>query len=389
MTSGASRFQHLVDMAKDGSRDQRAALAIALADLLRGRGEALGENELRAFDAVLSLLGAQIDARARAALAELLADAERAPKGVSRLLAHDADIAVAGPVLRRSRALDEADLASVVDLASPRHMEAIASRRETPEPIADCIAAEGDEAALAALARNQGARFSPEGMETMTVRARRLKAVQAPLAERFDLPPLLLTHMYFFVPSPLKKEILKRADLLDPALVEEAATMNRRAVLAAVERDERAGAGETLALLRRRIGEGAVSQSLLKELIRTRQTGAFVAAFAFYAGVEIAAAEAILGDRRWEALAVACRATETERPAFANILFSMKKTEPEQARAMRILDIYLKIPQEAAEKVMRLWRVRARSAQAPARPAARRRASAEASAPEANRGAGG
>ena len=67
-------------------------------------------------------------------------------------------------------------------------------------------------------------------------------------------------------------------------------------------------------------------------------------------------------DRSWESLAIACRAADLERPTFAKIVFGMQKSEKEQNKALRILDLYTKIPQEAAERVMRFWRVRAQAA---------------------------
>ena len=46
------------------------------------------------------------------------------------------------------------------------------------------------------------------------------------------------------------------------------------------------------------------------------------------------------------------------------VVFGMQRDAQEQNKALRILDLYLKIPQEAAERVMRFWRVRAQAAAA-------------------------
>ena len=94
-------------------------------------------------------------------------------------------------------------------------------------------------------------------------------------------------------------------------------------------------------------------------------------------------------DRSWESLAISCRAAGLERSTFAKIVFGLQKSPEEQNKALRILDLYLKIPQEAAERVMRFWRVRAQSAGAeqerkkkpdPDRPPAQKKAAAAAAA---------
>ena len=74
-------------------------------------------------------------------------------------------------------------------------------------------------------------------MEKMVDHARNIKPLQKPMTERFDLPPKLLTTMYFYVSSALKKEILKRSDHLDPSLIDEAVNNNRKKILTEAVRD--------------------------------------------------------------------------------------------------------------------------------------------------------
>ena len=182
------------------------------------------------------------------------------------------------------------------------------------------------------------------------------------MTERFDLPPKLLTQMYFFVSSALKREILKRSDLLDPALIDEAVNNNRKKILSTAVRDVRSEVAAARQYVQDKVNANAVNEALLKELIECRRSTEFLLAFAHHIGVDSSTAQAILKDRTWESLAIACRAAHLERTTFAKIVFGMQKNETDQNKALRILDLYLKIPQEAAERVMRFWRVRAQSA---------------------------
>ena len=79
-------------------------------------------------------------------------------------------------------------------------------------------------------------------------------------------------------------------------------------------------------------------------------------------------------DRTGEPLAVACRAAGFDKATFELILTSMLQGDDKDFTPPRIVDLYLKVPPEAAERVMRFWRV---SANAPAsasddKPAGRR-----------------
>ena len=90
----------------------------------------------------------------------------------------------------------------------------------------------------------------------------------------------------------------------------------------------------------------------------------FLLAFSHVVGIDTSTAQAILKDKSWESLAIASRAANLERATFAKIVFGLQRDSKEQNKALRILDLYLKIPQEAAERVMRFWRVRSQSAAA-------------------------
>ena len=106
---------------------------------------------------------------------------------------------------------------------------------------------------------------------------------------------------------------------------------------------------------------GLLNETLLKDLVDNRRSTEFLLAFAHHVGVDSSTAQRIMQDKSFESLAIACRAAGFERSTFAKIVFGLQRGEAEQQKALRILDLYLKVPHEAAERVMRFWRVRTES----------------------------
>ena len=365
MPAGTSRLKELIAVAKEGSSDKRRDLLREITDVFMAQPDRYTSTELQHFDIIMSRVTEQVEASLRREIAERLADVPTAPRGLINQLAHD-EISVAEPVLRRSQALTEEDLVKIVRQRGQDHMKAITKRREVPEAVTDEIVERGDEDVLVSLAQNQGAQMKPATMEKMVAQSRSASALQKPMMERFDLPPKLLTQMYFFVSSALKKEILKRSDMLDPSLIDEAVKSNRKKILTGALRDVKTEVSAAQQFIKDKITANAINENLLKELIDMRRSTEFLLAFAHYIGIDSSTAQALLKDKTWESLAIACRAAGLERPTFAKIVFGMQKSHNEQNKALRILDLYLKIPQDAAERVMRFWRVRTQAVTAAA-----------------------
>lgn len=358
-----SRLKELIEVAREGSSDRRRDLLREITDVFMATPDRYTSTEMQHFDVIMSRVTETVEIALRREIAEKLADVPNAPKGVVKLLAHD-EISVAEPVLRRSAALTEEDLVRVIRQRGQDHMKAITQRQEVPETVTEELVERGGEEVLVNLAKNQGARFKPQTMEKMVEHSRSFKSLQKPMTDRMDLPPQLLTQMYFFVSSALKKEILKRSDMLDPAIIDEAVNANRKKILTQAVTEVQGEVAAAREYVTDKINTNKLNESLLKELIETRRSTEFLLAFAHYVGIDTSTAQCILKDRTWESLAITCRAANLERATFAKVVFGLQRGPDEQQKALRILDLYLKIPQEAAERVMRFWRVRSQASEA-------------------------
>lgn len=360
MSGEQSRLKQLLALAKEDSPEKRSSLLREITDVFMAAPDRYTSSEMQHFDVIMSKVTESVEAQLRREIAEKIADSPTAPKGLLRQLALD-EIVVAEPVLKRSTALSEEDLIRVIRQRGQEHMKAITQRREIPETVSAELVGRGDKEVLVSLAGNKGAKLNHETMERLVQHARTIGELQAPMASRYDLPPQLLTQMYFFVSSALKKEILKRSDMLDPALIDEAVEANRQKILTSAVSEAQESVEAARKFIRDRINQNTLNESLLKELIELRRSTEFLYAFSHYVGIDTSTSQRILADRTWESLALACRASGLERATFAKIVFGLQRTADEQQKALRILDLYLKIPQEAAERVMRFWRVRAQA----------------------------
>ncbi|MEQ1931650.1 MAG: DUF2336 domain-containing protein [Parvularculaceae bacterium] len=361
MSGEQSRLKQLISLAKEDSAEKRGALLREITDVFLAAPDRYTSSEMQHFDVIMSKVTESVEAQLRRQIAEKLADSPTAPKGLLRQLALD-EIMVAEPVLKRSTALSEEDLIRVIQQRGQEHMRAISERRELPETVSAALVDRGDKDVLVSVANNKGARLNSETIEKLVEHSRAIGELQAPMAGRYDLPPQLLTQMYFFVSSALKKEILKRSDMLDPALIDEAVESNRQKILTKAVSEAQGSVDAARAFIRDRIAQNALNESLLKDLVESRKSTEFLYGFSHFVGIDTSTSQRILGDRSWESLAIACRASGLERQTFAKIVFGLQKNADEQQKALRILDLYLKIPQEAAERVMRFWRVRSQGA---------------------------
>lgn len=367
-TGTVSRLKQLIEVAREGTTERRADLLREITDVFMAAPDRYTSSEMQHFDVILSKVTESVEIALRIEIAEKLADTPNAPHNLVRQLAHD-EISVAQPILERSPALTEEDLIRVIRQRTQDHMKAISRRREVSPTVSAELVERGGTEVLVALAENKGARIAGETMNRLVEHSRSAPELQAPLTDRYDIPPNLLTQMYFFVSSALKREILKRSDLLDPSLIDEAIEGNRAKILKQAVDDAHSGLAAARKFIEEKINAGLLNETLLKDLVDSRRSTEFLLAFAHYVGVDPSTAQRIVQDKTFESLAIACRAAGLERSTFAKVVFSLQRGESEQQKALRILDLYLKVPQEAAERVMRFWRVRAESATpAPERP---------------------
>src|SRR5262245_36568736 len=189
MAIPASIIPELEEAIQHGSPERRALMLQQITALFIDGAEGFSEGLVGLFDDVLSRLIEEIETKARSELANRLAPVGNAPVKVVRRLATDKEISVAGPLLRRSSRLNEADLIGIAQTQSQAHLLAIAGRTGIAEPVTDVLVKRGDREVARNLARNRTAQLSDVSFAALVGQAHADSVLAEGVGLRPDIPP--------------------------------------------------------------------------------------------------------------------------------------------------------------------------------------------------------
>ncbi len=188
MSMHSALLSELDDVLAAGGSERQNTILEKLADLFVLGAAGYSDDQIALFDNVFTRLVTRIETSARATLAGRLAVVPRAPPAVSRILAADDAVAVAGPLLQHCARLDSALLAEFARTKSQEHLLAISLRRYLDQSVTDVLVHRGERAVLLNAARNLGAQFSDFGFTTMIARAKDDDELAACIGARRELP---------------------------------------------------------------------------------------------------------------------------------------------------------------------------------------------------------
>ena len=117
MTAAATLIPELDDIVRHGDPKRRAEAARQISELFLQGAASFRADHVDLFDGVLTDLVPHAELAARADLAERLSLLANAPRGLVGQLAREDEIAIAGPLLRRSPVIDEKAL---IEIAAPQ-----------------------------------------------------------------------------------------------------------------------------------------------------------------------------------------------------------------------------------------------------------------------------
>lgn len=360
MTELYGNLEQLAGLARERSSTRRRELLRRMTGLFAAAPEAYGNREAEQFGDILAMLAREMEMEVRRTLAERLANIPKAPRSLMIQLAND-QIEVAEPVLASSLALTDGDLVALARLQSQAHLKVIATRRVVSQTVADALILHGQDEVLATLAANDGAELSRGALEVMVDRARCADVLHEPLINRAGLPIDLLNALFFSVSSSLKRVIARRMSEIDPGDVDQAIRdTERRLRQRAVARDsQQLDVDAYVAKLAR---SGPVTESLLVSLVKQRRYAETAMVFAKLAGIDLATARRVLNDTNAEALSIACRACRFDRQTFATLAVERPDDQRPGEEVRDLIELYHRVPVEAAERVMRFWRLRVHAA---------------------------
>ena len=188
MTAARSILVELEDAIATGTSEKRVETLRRVTDLFMVGAGSYSEEQVSVFDSVIVRLAADIEARARAELAERLAKVANAPLLVMKNLAADDITDVAAPVLTHSSRLDDETLVGIAERKGQDHLLAISNRDSISELVTDILVTRGDQQVVRTVAQNAGARFSDTGFGILVKRSEGDDVLASHLGVRKDMP---------------------------------------------------------------------------------------------------------------------------------------------------------------------------------------------------------
>ncbi|QPF92101.1 DUF2336 domain-containing protein [Bradyrhizobium commune] len=201
---------------------RRADTLRRVTELFSAGSGRFSDDQVGLFGDVMSRLARDIELNVRATFGGRLAKLPDAPRNVIRMLAFDSAIEVAGPVLRDSPQLDQATLVECSKSLSNDHLLAVSARAVLTEPVTDVLIDRGDQAVIASLAENRGARFSDQGVNALVAKTGADGDIAAAVWARPDIPRQALVKLFVQASAAVRKRLEaadpRKADLIRAAV---------------------------------------------------------------------------------------------------------------------------------------------------------------------------
>jgi len=214
MPTQQSLLDELDDALAYGAADRRTEMLQRVADLFVFSSENYSDEQMALFDDVLLRLAATIEISARVALANRLATAPVVPSGISRTLASDDSIDVAGPILAHCEGLDGGLLVDCANTKSQEHLLAISRRKSLDEVLTDALVARGSRPVVLSTAGNAGAKFSETGYTTLVRRSEDDDELAICVGLRRDLP----RHQFVRLLATASHTVRLRLEAVEPLI---------------------------------------------------------------------------------------------------------------------------------------------------------------------------
>jgi uncharacterized protein (DUF2336 family) len=184
----AALLSELEDAIANGTPARRTQILDRVTDIFIAESDKYSANQIDLFDDVFMRITDVIERSARAALSRRLAAVRRAPAAISRMLAFDDAIDVAGPLLESSPELDSDFLGATARTKSQSHLLAISRRTTLEQSVTDILIERGDRPVVVSTAANAGARFSERGYGRLVRRSEGDDELAFCVALRPDIP---------------------------------------------------------------------------------------------------------------------------------------------------------------------------------------------------------
>lgn len=364
MASHQSLLGELEEVIQSGSRDKRIVTLRRITDLFLVGPAQLNAEQIEVFDDVLTHLVERVETKARAELAMRLAPIEQAPNDLIRRLAHDDEIAVAGPVLKQSKRLSTTDLIDIAQKKGQAHLVAIAGRGQIEERLTDVLVDRGNRDVMHVLVANSGAEFSYSGYSTLVQRASRDETLAEKIGRRLDIPIQLFRELLLRATETVRARLMASAsedkqELIRRVLANISNEIDREAPIA---RDV-AGAQRLVHVMHE---AGRLNEAEILTFARRAKYEEVMAGLALLSGVPFDLIERLKQSEQTDALLVPCKAAGLSWTTVRAVLETPSMRHPiSEHEIENAAAEFKKLSRTTARRVLRFWQVRQTTTQVP------------------------
>jgi len=353
----ATLLPGLDEIVRQGDPKRLAEVARRIADLFLQGAQSFRSDHVELFDRVLIDLVPHTDIRARIDLAERLSALANAPRVLVRQLAREDEIAIAGPVLRRSPVIDEGVLIEIARLKGQGHLLAMSERPRLSADLTDVIVRRGDRDVVRCTAANAGALFSQAGYSSLIKRAGKDGVLTLAVGQRDDLPDQLLKELLAGSIDVVRRRLFELVKPRKQAAISRAMSEISGVAERVESRRDFAPAQRAILTLHR---AGELNEAALLGFAKAYRYEESVAALSAMSGVKIATLDRLMAGDRHDPVLILGKAIGL---AWATVrVLILLRLGP--ARIPSPVDIenvrsnYVRLMPSTAERVVNFWQTR-------------------------------
>lgn len=356
MTIAPSLIPELNDIVRRGDPKRRADAALRVGELFLQGASSFRADHVDLFDDVLTSLVPHAELAARIELAERLSVLENAPRGLVGQLAHEDEIAIAGPVLRHSPVLDEQMLVEIASVKGQGHLLAMTERPTLSTGLTDVIIDRGDRDVVRRAAGNAGAAFSSNGYSTLIKRASQDGVLTVRLGQREDLSSGQLKELLSGSIDVIRRRLLQVAKPERAAAIKQTMTAINGVTDRAESRDFIPAQRTILALHR----DGALGEGALLNFAKVFKYEEAIAALAAMTGVKIETLDRLISGDRYDPILIAGKTIGLEWATVrALIVLRLGPNRPPSPVDLENARLnYQRLMPSTAQRVVEFWKTR-------------------------------
>ncbi|WP_076863648.1 DUF2336 domain-containing protein [Bradyrhizobium mercantei] len=356
MTTAPALIPELDDIVRRGDPKRRAEAARRLGELFLQGAASFRPDHIDLFDGVLTSLVPHAELAARIDFAERLAPLANAPRHLVGQLARDDEVAIAGPVLRRSPVIDEKVLVEIATAKGQGHLLAMAERSKLSTALTDVLVRRGDRDVIRCAAGNAGAAFSDASFTTLVRRAGQDGVLTLRIGRRDDLPPVHLKSLLAGSIDVIRRRLHHVAKPERQAEIKLAMSEIEGVVVQVEGRDFAPAQRAILALHR----AGELNEAAVLGFAKAFKYEECVAALAAMTSVKIVSLDRLISGDRYDPILIASKTIGFEWPTVrALILMRLgpnRVPSPADIEGARVN--FTRLMPSTAQRVVDFWKSR-------------------------------